>query len=272
MKPFVHWAGGKRQLLPKLKARMPASYGTYYEPFIGCGALFLDIQPAHAVISDINEQLINVYQQLKTNAESVIRAVSDLNAVPCDADRYKAMRDEYNCKILKHELDADCAALMIYVIKYCYNGAYRVNSKGLFSNTFNYGKPGTNIDEINLMFIGRYLQSKDIVIRQGDFEAACCDAKPGDFIYFDPPYVPIGKTANSKDYTKDGFSIADHERLAKLFKKLSDQGVQCMLSNRNSPFVHELYSEFNIQIIDVKRCIHPDPSKRTDKEVIITNY
>lgn len=116
------------------------------------------------------------------------------------------------------------------------------------------------------------MRSRDVEIRQGDFEAACADAHPGDFVYFDSPYAPISATANFTDYTKDGFSLKDHQRLAALYRRLSEQGVKVMLSNHNVPLVHELYSGFTIEQIDVRRAINRDASKRSGKEVIITNY
>ncbi len=270
--PFVKWAGGKKQLLERLEARMPETYGRYYEPFIGGGALFLDIQPAHAVINDINEQLLNVYRQLKYDAEAVISAVNTLDAKPCDVERYMAVREEYNAKIRSHELDASSAALMIWINKHCFNGLYRVNSKGLFNVPYNNKTGGVSIDEANLRHIGNYLRDSDVEIRQGDFEEACFDISAGDFVYFDSPYVPISETANFTDYTKDGFSLDDHKRLAALFRRLSDMGVLIMLSNHNVPLVHELYRGFVIQEIDVRRAINSDASKRTGNEVIITNY
>ena len=152
--PFVKWAGGKKQLLERLEARMPETYGRYYEPFIGGGALLLDVQPPHAVINDTNEQLLNVYRQLKHDAEAVISAVNILDAEPCDVDRYMAVREEYNAKIRAHELDASCAALMIWINKHCFNGLYRVNSKGLFNVPYNNKAGGVSIDEAKLRHIG----------------------------------------------------------------------------------------------------------------------
>ena len=270
--PFVKWAGGKKQLLDRLESRMPATYERYYEPFIGGGALFLDVQPELAIINDTNEQLLNVYQQLKIDTEAVINAVNVLDADPCDTARYLAIREKYNTKIKAHELGAECAALMIWINKHCFNGLYRVNSKGLFNVPYNNKSDGVSIDATNLRNIGLYLQSRDIEIRQGDFEDACMDVAPGDFVYFDSPYVPISETANFTDYTKDGFSLEDHKRLAALYRKLAAQGTKVMLSNHNVPLVHELYIGFTIEEVDVRRAINRDAAKRSGKEVIITNY
>lgn len=272
MSPFVKWAGGKKQLLGKLRERTPAAFGAYYEPFIGGGSFLLDFHPRKAVINDINEQLLNVYIQLKINAEAVIEAIGKYDAAACDTAYYLSVREAYNRKIAARELSAECAAMMIWLNKHCFNGLYRVNAKGLFNVPYNNRNGGSSADAENLRGIGQYLRKADIEIRQGDFEAACADVKPGDFVYFDSPYVPISKTANFTDYTKDGFALEDHKRLAGLFRSLDAMGVYLMLSNHNVPLVHELYSGFKIEAVDVRRNINRDASKRFGKEVIITNY
>lgn len=270
--PFVKWAGGKKQLLERLEERMPETYGRYYEPFIGGGALLLHVQPKNAVINDVNEQLLNVYRQLKADAEAVISILRELDSVECDKEHYLKMRAEYNKKIAAHILDAECAALTIWINKHCFNGLYRVNSKGLFNVPYNNKVGGVSMSEENLRGIGLYLSSGDIEIREGDFEAACADVQAGDFVYFDSPYIPVSETANFTDYTKDGFGYEDHCRLAELFKRMDAAGVKVMLSNHNVDLVYELYDGFKIEGVDVKRAINRDASKRVGKEVIITNY
>lgn len=270
--PFVKWAGGKKQLLTRLEAYMPVSYNKYYEPFIGGGALLLDVQPSYAVINDVNEQLLNVYKQLQADAESVIRIIHDLDAVDCDKERYLKLRSVYNEKISRHILDAECAALTIWINKHCFNGLYRVNSKGLFNVPYNNKVGGVSMNEENLRNIGAYLNSKSVEIRTGDFEAACVDVQAGDFVYFDSPYIPVSATANFTDYTKDGFNHEDHYRLAALYRRLDSVGAKVMLSNHNVDLVYDLYKGFKIEVVDVKRAINRDASKRVGKEVIITNY
>lgn len=272
MSPFVKWAGGKTQLFDKLKERAPAAFGTYYEPFVGGGAFLLGLQPGRAVINDVNEQLLNTYVQLKIDAEAVIAAVGTYDAAVCEADYYRSVREAYNRKIAARELDAECAAMMIWINKHCFNGLYRVNSQGLFNVPYNNKNGGSSIDAENLRAIGRYFREREIEIRRGDFEAACADVKSGDFVYFDSPYVPVSETANFTAYAKDGFSPCDHRRLAELFRRLDSMGVYVMLSNHDVPLVRELYRGFSIEAVDVRRSINRDASKRVGKEVIITNY
>lgn len=272
MGPFVKWAGGKNQLLDKLHNRVPNSYGTYYEPFIGGGALLLNERPKKAIISDVNEQLINIYLQLKADPRAVIREVKRLDEGICDKDYYLVTREAYNKKIQAHELDAECAALMIWINKHCFNGLYRVNGKGLFNVPYNNKQTGNSIDEANLMSIGYFLENSNVDILCQDFEITCDSAQAGDFVYFDSPYIPVSETANFTDYTKDGFTYEDHVRLAELYKRLADRGVKVMLSNHDVPLVYELYDGFKIENVDVRRNINSDAKKRVGKEVIITNY
>ena len=216
--------------------------------------------------------MLNVYWHLKADAEAVISILRDLDSVECDKEHYLEMRAEYNKKIAAHILDAECAALTIWINKHCFNGLYRVNSKGLFNVPYNNKVGGVSMSEENLRGIGLYLSSGDIEIREGDFETACADVQSGDFVYFDSPYIPVSETANFTDYTKDGFGYEDHCRLAELFKRLDTAGVKVMLSNNNVDLVYKLYDGFKIEGVDVKRAINRDALKRVGKEVIITNY
>lgn len=270
--PFVKWAGGKTQLLDRLKARQPEGFRRYYEPFVGGGALLLDLCPRDAVINDLNPQLINVYRQLQADPEAVIAVLRALDALPCDNARYLELRAAFNEKIAARVLDAGCAALTIWINKHCYNGLYRVNGSGLFNVPYNNRSGGASMDEDNLREIGTYLRSGGVDIREGDFEAACAGAKAGDFVYFDSPYVPQGGTANFTDYAKEGFRYEDHCRLAECFRRLDAAGVLLMLSNHDVPLVRQLYAGYRIEAVDVKRAINRDAAGRTGREVIITNY
>lgn len=269
--PFVKWAGGKKQLLAQLIARMPEYSGTYYEPFIGGGAMLLALQPQRAVMNDVNAQLLNIYIQLKQNAENVIAEVEKLDTVVCNREYYLSVRKQYNQKIADNILDPECAALMIWLNKHCFNGLYRVNSKGLFNVPYNNKTKGPSIDAHNLRRMGQYLNDADVEIRHGDFEAACHDVKAGDFVYFDSPYIPVNATSNFTDYTKNGFSFGEHRCLADLFWHLDEKYVHLMLSNHDVPLIYEWYEGFHIEAIRVRRAINRDGTKRMGKEVIVTN-
>lgn len=269
--PFIKWAGGKTQLLGEIKSRLPKTYNRYFEPFIGGGALFFSVQPTSAIINDINPQLINVYKQLKMHVEAVIFAVNELDLPICHKERYFAIREQYNSKIRDQILDVECAALMIWLNKHCFNRLYRVNAKGEFNVPFNNKTHGSSIDVNNLRAISEYLNRNNIELRNGDFEAACRDVQAGDFVYFDSPYVPMSNTANFTTYAKDGFNLDAHKRLAELFKQLDGIGAYVLLSNNDAPLVRELYDGYQIESIDVRRAINRDATRRTGKEVLVSN-
>lgn len=272
MSPVLKWAGGKTQLLEYIVDNMPPSYNNYYEPFVGGAAVLFGISPAQAFVNDVNEQLVNLYTQLKIAADCVIDKVNEMDATPCTKELYYAIREQYNGKIANRDFDAESAALMIWLNKHCFNGLYRVNSKGLFNVPYNNKVNGKSIDENNIRAISEYLQQSDVTITCLDFEKACDDVSSGDFVYFDSPYVPESVTASFTDYTMDGFTIADHKRLAALFKRLDGIGAKVMLSNNDVPLVRSLYEGFHIQSLDVKRMINCNANKRKGKEVLITNY
>lgn len=270
--PALKWVGGKTQLLESIKKKIPSHYNNYFEPFVGGAAVLLGLQPKQATINDINEQLINLYRQLKISVEDVIKEVKKLDLAPCTKERYYNIRERYNKKIEANVQDVESAAIMIWLNKHCFNGLYRVNKKGLFNVPYNNRVNGKSIDENNIRAIGQYLKNEDINIICKDFEEACADVKPGDFVYFDSPYVPESKTADFTDYSKEGFSLEDHKRLADLFRKLDKMGAKVMLSNNDVSLVRDFYAGYNIQSLDVKRMINRNANKRVGKEVLITNY
>ena len=272
MTPILKWAGGKTQLLEHIIQNMPTEYNNYYEPFLGGASVLFAISPERAFVNDLNKQLVNLYTQLKFSVDSVITMVNELDATPCSKEYYYAIRDLYNIKIRDSIFDDECAALMIWVNKHCFNGLYRVNSKGLFNVPYNNKVYGSSIDESNLRTISKYLKSANVAISCLDFAEACVNVSSGDFVYFDSPYAPQSVTASFTDYTMGGFALEDHERLAALFRQLDSRGAKVMLSNNDVPLVRSLYQGYNIQSIGVRRMINRDADKRTGQEALVTNY
>lgn len=270
--PFLKWAGGKRQLLNQIKERMPKEYNDYYEPFIGGGAVLFELQPEKATINDINISLINVYRQVKDNTEEFIELVKKLDSEMWEDGKeyYLDIREKYNDKLLKKEYDLELAALFTFMNKHCFNGLYRVNKKGLFNVPYNKSRR-TSIEEDDVRETAKYLKTVNIL--EGDFEEACKGAKKGDFIFFDSPYAPLNPTS-FEAYTKEGFDVESHKRLAKLYDELTERGCYCMLTNHNTEFIKELYSNkgYRIDVVSVKRMINSDASNRKGEEVIICNY
>lgn len=267
--PFVKWAGGKRQLIDEITKRLPKTYNNYFEPFIGGGAVLFGIQPKKATINDINPQLINAYITIRNNVDELIDILSDWDKIECTKEHYYDMRNFFNKKIESKEFGVETAALFIYLNKRCFNGLYRVNSKGLFNVPFNNKTWTKSFSKDNLKEMSVFL--RDIEIDNYDFEASVKDAKKGDFIFFDSPYAPINPDS-FESYTKEGFSREDHIRLANLFKDLDKRGCYIMLTNHNTDFINELYRDYNIDVVKVKRLINRNADKRFGEEVIITNY
>ena len=270
--PFVKWAGGKRQLLSQIKERMPKKYNNYYEPFVGGGAVIFELLPKKALINDINRALINAYRKICHEPLLFLEVVRSLDEKMWEDGKayYYAIRERYNDKLMKEEFDVELAALFVFINKHCFNGLYRVNGRGLFNVPYNNSRK-VSVDEKVIMKTSEYL--KGITILEGDFEEACREAKENDFIFIDSPYAPLNPTS-FESYTKEGFDLESHKRLARLFEDLTNRGCYCMLTNHNTELINELYGNkgYRMDVVNVKRMINSDASKRTGEEVIICNY
>ena len=273
-KPFVKWAGGKRQIIDKLLKHVPIEYNTYYEPFVGGGALLFELSPKNAVINDSNKELINVYKMISTDNgyEEIVKLLNNYEKKHSEKFFYQIRNIDKDKKKFEKLTDAERAARTIYLNKACFNGLYRVNSKGEFNVPFNKKTKINTYDSQNMILAYVYFQANNIKMLSVDFEEAVKDAKKGDFIYFDPPYDSENKdTFNS--YTEDGFGKDEQIRLAKVYKELADRGCYVMLSNHNTTLINELYKDYNINVITAKRNINSKGEKRgAVEEVIITNY
>ena len=260
------------QLIPQIRERMPEKYNNYYEPFVGGGAVLFELQPANALINDINKALINTYNIICNEADAFLEAVNRLDEEMWEDGKkyYYSVREHYNDKLMKSEYDVELAALFVFINKHCFNGLYRVNGKGLFNVPYNNSRR-TSADENVIREVSKYL--KGVKIINGDFEEACKDAKKGDFVFIDSPYAPLNPTS-FESYTKEGFDIESHKRVAKLYDELTARGCYCMLTNHNTELINELYGNkgYKIDVVSVKRMINSDASNRVGKEVIICNY
>lgn len=270
--PFVKWAGGKRQLLPQIKERMPEQFNNYYEPFVGGGAVTFELLPERAVVNDINKSLVNAYRQICDAPDAFLEAINKLDNDMWEDGKayYYSLRELYNDKMMKAEYDVELAALFVFINKHCFNGLYRVNGKGLFNVPYNNSRKAS-VDEKSIREISEYL--KKVTILEGDFEAAVESAMEGDFVFIDSPYAPLNPTS-FESYTKEGFDIESHKRLADLFDDLTTRGCYCMLTNHNTELINELYGNkgYRIDVVSVKRMINSDASNRVGEEVIICNY
>lgn len=254
-RPFLKWVGGKRQLLAELREAMPRRLaGTYYEPFVGGGALFFATRPGQAVLADKNERLIRAYRGIRDHVGEVVRL---LGTYPHDKEFYLALR--------RHPIDAgsdvEVAAWLVYLNKTGYNGLYRVNSRNEVNVPFGrYARP-TICDEANLRACAEALRGVELSV--ADFERVVCNARKGDFVYFDPPYVPASATARFTAYTAGGFSLDDHARLRDVALGLKKRGVRVLLSNSSEPEVRALYAKgFALTLVQATRAVNADASRR----------
>lgn len=268
--PIIKWAGGKRQLLPELKNNIPKKYNTYFEPFFGGGALFFSLNPSVSIINDSNAQLINMYNQVKNNADDLIKILQEIQneynqlSEEEQTDFYYEKRDVFNHYIKENELTLNSASIFIFLNKTAFNGLYRTNAKGLFNVPSAHKRKVNLFDGKNIKEVSKLL--KNTKIENNDFETICKTASSGDFVFFDSPYFDTFDT-----YQANGFSENDHIRLANLFKDLTNKGIYCLATNSNTDYVKELYKDFKINIVQVKRMINADANNRTGTEVIISN-
>ncbi len=274
LKPFVKWAGGKTQLLDVLKNAMPNKYNTYFEPFLGGGALFFSVMPKNAVINDYNKELMTAYKCFSNDKNYSLMVKEILNHQKNHNEEYfleiRNIDREENYYTLS---DYKKAARLIYLNKACFNGLYRVNQKGFFNVPSAKRKVVNAYDEILFKGIKSYFDSANINILTGDFEKAVQSAKSGDFVYFDPPYDNFEGGNNFTTYTKNSFNRSEQIRLANLYKELDKRGVYVMLSNHNTKFIRELYRDFNIKVHHARRNINSKGDGRGNvEEVVITNY
>ena len=260
IKPFLKWAGGKKQLIPELLKYVPKDYDKYIEPFIGGGAFFFHLNPKNAVISDLNFELILTYNTIRDSVENVI---TTLNGFKHDEEFF------YNIRSINPETlsDVERTARLLYLNKTCFNGLYRVNKKGLFNVPYGKGT-GKFYNPDNLRDSSEFLQYAHIE-HSGYLEVTRKYAKDGDFIFLDPPYYPININSNFKRYTKEFFYHDDHIVLKKEFDRLVNIGCSVILTNSDHPFILDLYKDYEIKKIETKRMISSNANTRKGVDIIV---
>ncbi len=274
-KPFVKWAGGKRQLIPILNENLPKSFGTYYEPFLGGGALLFHIlaerNAQKCSISDLNSDLVLTYTTIRDRINELISSLKshDRNYQKDSKSYYYSVRGS------NPRSEIEKTSRLLFLNRTCFNGLYRVNSKGKFNVPLgSYTNPNI-VNEENLRSVSAILQSSKVTIKCRDFESVLRDVKKGDLVYFDPPYQPVSETANFTSYTNKNFTYEDLNRLAELCLKLDSKGCKVLLSNSDSKEVAEIFSDkpWKINKVQVNRSINSNSKKRTGHfELLIKNY
>jgi DNA adenine methylase len=260
-RPFLKWAGGKRQLLPELLRHAPKPFGRYFEPFVGGGALFFALRPARATLADVNARLIRTYKGVR---DDVGRVAELLASYPHQKRFYYSMR-----RIdIDARSDAEVAAWFIYLNRAGYNGLYRVNSRNQFNVPFGRYKNPTICDEANLRACASALAGTELLV--ADFEVVAARAKVGDLVYFDPPYVPLSATSSFTSYTSQGFGPDEQRRLHDVARALKRRGVHVLLSNSSAPFVRDLYSDgFELIEVSARRMINSKATERGEVTELI---
>lgn len=266
--PFLKWAGGKQRLLKKYAPYFPkkSDIKRYFEPFIGSAAVFFHLQPCNATLSDRNEKLIELYRTIQHQVEDVIQALKPHRN---EADYYYRIRAQNPADLTSVER----AARLIYLNRTCYNGLYRENKKGEFNVPFGRYKNPTICNEKRLRAAAQALQN--VTLLNADFDTAVQTAEPGDFIYFDPPYIPLNSTSKFTSYSKHGFTADDHRRLADTIAHLTRKSCRVMLSNSSASLTYELYEGKGYRLIPIqaRRNINSKTHKRGPiKELLILNY
>ena len=277
VRPFLKWAGGKRQLLPEIVKYVPklTSKHTYYEPFIGGGALLFELQHQKAVINDSNKELINCYEVVRDSLDELMEELSKDKYSNSERSYYE-MRDlDRSTKKYAILSKVEKAARIIYLNKTCYNGLFRVNSQGQFNVPFGRYKNPNFLDDAVLRAVNKYLTSNTITLSNQDFEKALQGAKRGDFVYLDPPYDPVSETASFTGYDVNGFNRDEQERLKKVFDDLTVKGCKVMMSNSCTDFILDLYKDYQDTTKKVRatRSINSNALKRgMVEEVLVLNY
>lgn len=271
--PVVKWVGGKRQLLTELSRLMPKSFSSYCEPFLGGGALLFCRQPQKAIVNDINIDLIEMYEVIRDDVETLIL---ELEKHKNESNYFYAVRDwdrdKQNYNLLSKTVRA---ARIIYLNKTCYNGLFRVNNAGEFNTPFgNYKKPNI-VNAPVLRAVSSYFQKAKITFYCKDYAEVLSNVPNGAFVYLDPPYDPVSDTANFTGYVRGGFCREDQLRLKKCCDDLNSRGIKFMLSNSATDFIKELYGDSNyvITTVQAKRMINSDATRRGQvDEVVVKNY
>lgn len=269
--PFIKWVGGKGRLLSQLIPLLPdgVEHMRHVEPFAGGAAMFFARQPARGILCDVNEALIATYRMVRDEVEAVIEALGRLAALH-DKAHYYRVRERYN-ETRDGEHGPERAAQFIYLNKTCFNGLHRVNRRGEFNVPAGRYKNPRICDEDGLRAASWQLRSAEL--KHEPFEALLSISRPGDFVYLDPPYEPVSRTASFTGYARGGFSQEDQARLRDVFDELTRRGCRCMLSNSDVPFIRELYRRHRIDTVSAARAVNCNAERRGKvSEVVVRNY
>ena len=269
--PILKWVGGKRQLLPAITPYIPSRYSKYIEPFVGGGAVLFHLQPRSAVISDSNEELINVYQTVKNEPEKLI-AQLEKHARFHSEDYYYTIRGMDRESDYSEMSNVERAARILYLNKTCYNGLYRVNSAGQFNSPYGRYKNPNIVNAVGIRAVSKFFNSNDVTIKHCDYSQTLEGLDKKSFVYLDPPYMPISSSSSFTGYTEGGFALEDQRKLKLECDKLKDAGIQFLLSNSDCEEIRTLYADYEIATVSAKRSINSNSMKRGEVSEVLIYY
>ena len=269
--PFLKWAGGKRQLWPEIKKHIPNVFSTYYEPFVGAGAVLFSLQPKQAIINDINPELVNCYEVIKNSS---IDLIEDLKKHENNKEYFYKIREVDRSSSFESLSSIKRASRIIYLNKTCFNGLFRVNRSGQFNAPFGSYKKPNIINSETIKAVSRFLNENQIEIFNLDYRQALVNARRGDFIYLDPPYDPLSLTSSFTGYSLEGFNRIQQQDLRNTFEELTLRGCFVMMSNSSTPYIEQLYgNDYRIVRLSANRNINSNGSERKKvDEFLIMNY
>jgi DNA adenine methylase len=271
LQPVLKWVGGKRQIIQQIMEQIPDDYGRYFEPFLGGGSVFLSIRPKSAVINDYNDELMNLYKIIKINPNGLVRVLSSLKNEKTEFYRIRNLDRDINFH--KSNTDEFRAARTVFLNKTCFNGLYRVNANGEFNVPFGNYKNPKIFDSESIFRLSDYLNKYNIKILNTDYFDSLKFIRKNDFVYIDPPYDPVSASSSFTSYTEKGFTKEDQIKLKKTCDILNSKGVKFLLSNSATDFILDLYKDYNVTLIDVRRNIAAsNMSRKVVKEVLVRNY
>lgn len=273
--PVVKWVGGKRQIINEIVKYVPKNYSTYYEPFLGGGAVLFELQPKTAVVNDINTELINLYEVIKNNVDELIESLREHERKNGEVYFYGIREQDRDKEHYNLLTPIQRASRLIYLNKTCYNGLFRVNKAGQFNTPFGKYKNPNIVNEYTLKAVSNYFNKAQITFTCKDFDEVLKGAKKGAFVYLDPPYDPVSDTASFTGYDKGGFDQNEQIRLKNTCDKLNEKGIKFLLSNSATDFIKGLYKDdyYIIKTIQAKRAINSKSDKRGEiDEVLVMNF
>ena len=269
--PVVKWVGGKRQLLGAILPLLPEDVSSYCEPFLGGGAVLFALQPARAIVNDLNAELIGVYQTIRDDVDGLLEALRRHANTP---EHFYAVRAWDRDRAFYDALSpTERAARLLFLNKTCFNGLFRVNAAGEFNAPFGRYKNPRIVNEAQLRAVSRYFRENEISFHSEDFAATLARVPQGGFVYLDPPYDPVSQTSSFTGYHKGGFDRSEQERLKACLDQLTARGVRFLLSNSATPFIRALYRDYDVSIVQARRAVNADGGKRGGiEEVLVRNY